>query len=119
VWALLEYGFRAVVAPSFAPIFFGNSIRNGLLPVILPSSCIAELETAVAPDPVARLVTIDLLRSVISAPGAGPYPFDLEPEARQMLLEGLDSVGLALKNIPAIVDFINRDRLQRPWIYLQ
>jgi 3-isopropylmalate/(R)-2-methylmalate dehydratase small subunit len=110
VWALVEYGIRAVIAPSFAPIFFGNSIRNGLLPVVLPASCIAELEGA-------GPVTVDLTRCVVSTPGAGPYPFDLEPQAREMLLEGLDSVGVAMKNRPAIQAFIDRDATARPWIY--
>ena len=110
VWALVEYGIRAVIAPSFAPIFFGNSIRNGLLPVVLPASCIAELQGA-------GPVTVDLNRCVVSTPDAGPYPFDLEPQAREMLLEGLDSVAVAMKNRPAIQAFIDRDAMARPWIY--
>jgi len=110
VWALVEYGIRAVIAPSFAPIFLGNSIRNGLLPVVLPASCIAELDGA-------GPVTIDLTRCVVSANGVGPYPFDLEPQAREMLLEGLDSVAVAMKNRPAIQAFIDRDATARPWIY--
>jgi 3-isopropylmalate/(R)-2-methylmalate dehydratase small subunit len=111
VWALIEYGFRAVIAPSFAPIFFGNSIRNGLLPVVLPASCISEMAGR---DP----VTVDLTQCQVSAPGVGPFPFDLEPLAREMLLEGLDSVGVALKNRAAIGAFIERDAVARPWIYL-
>ncbi|MBS0418811.1 MAG: 3-isopropylmalate dehydratase small subunit [Proteobacteria bacterium] len=118
VWALVEYGFRAVLAPSFAPIFFGNSIRNGLLPVVLPASCIGEIEAVVRDDPGENAVTVDLIRCQVSAPGVGPFPFDLEPQAREMLLEGLDSVGMALKNRPAIEDFIERDARARPWIYL-
>jgi len=117
VWALVEYGFRAVVAPSFAPIFFGNSVRNGLLPVVLPASCIGELAAVVIADPARNQVTVDLIHCVVSAAGVGPYPFDLDPQAREMLLQGLDSVGLALKNRPAIEAFIARDAVARPWIY--
>lgn len=118
VWALAEYGFRAVVAPSFAPIFRGNCIRNGLLPVVLPASCIGEIEAVVKADPGGNQVTIDLIHRRISAPGVGPFPFDLDPQAREMLLEGLDSVGLALKNRGLIQAFIERDAVARPWIYL-
>jgi 3-isopropylmalate/(R)-2-methylmalate dehydratase small subunit len=118
VWALIEYGFRAVIAPSFAPIFFGNSIRNGLLPVVLPASCIGEIEAAVRDNPEGNEVTVDLTRCAVSAPGVGPFPFDLEPQAREMLLEGLDSVGVAMKNSAAIRAFIERDAAARPWIYL-
>jgi 3-isopropylmalate/(R)-2-methylmalate dehydratase small subunit len=117
VWALIEYGFRAVIAPSFAPIFFGNSIRNGLLPVVLPASCVSEIEAVVCADPVRNEVTVDLIQCEVSAPGAGPFPFDLEPQAREMLLEGLDSVGVALRNRATIQAFIERDAVARPWIY--
>ena len=117
VWALIEYGFRAVIAPSFAPIFFGNSIRNGLLPVVLPASCISEIEAVVRADPVCNEVTVDLTHCVVSVPGIGPFPFDVEPQAREMLLEGLDSVGVALKNRATIQAFIERDAVARPWIY--
>jgi 3-isopropylmalate/(R)-2-methylmalate dehydratase small subunit len=117
VWALIEYGFRAVIAPSFAPIFFGNGIRNGLLPVVLPASCISELEATVRAEPTRNLVTVDLTQCLVSAPGVGPFPFDLESQAREMLLEGLDSVGVALKNRTAIQVFLERDAVARPWIY--
>lgn len=119
VWALREYGFRVVVAPSFAPIFSGNCVRNGLLPVVLPAGAIAQLELAVSADPGRNRVTVDLSRCEVTAPGLGPYRFAIEAEARAMLLEGLDSVGLALKRKPAIEAFLTRDRPERPWIYLK
>jgi len=117
VWALIEYGFRAVLAPGFAPIFLGNSIRNGLLPVILPASCLSEIEAVVKADPPANPVTVDLIHCRVSAPSVGPYHFALDPQAREMLLEGLDSVGVALKNRTVIQAFIERDTVARPWIY--
>jgi len=118
VWALLEYGIRAVVAPSFAPIFHGNCVRNGILPVRLDAASIARLAEAVAPDPQRRVVTVDLVRQRVSGPGGLEFGFEIEREEREMLLEGLDAIDLTLKHRDAIDAFRDRDRVQRPWIYL-
>ena len=119
VWALLEYGIRAVVAPSFAPIFHGNCVRNGILPVRLEAASIARLADAMAPDPKRRLLTVDLVRQRVSGPGGLEFGFEIEREEREMLLEGLDAIDLTLKHRDAIDAFRDRDRAQRPWIYLQ
>ena len=119
VWALLEYGIRAVVAPSFAPIFHGNCVRNGILPVRLEAASIARLADAVAPDPQRRLLTVDLVRQRVSGPADLEFGFEIEREEREMLLEGLDAIDLTLKHRDAIAAFRDRDRAQRPWIYLQ
>jgi 3-isopropylmalate/(R)-2-methylmalate dehydratase small subunit len=119
VWALLEYGIRAVVAPSFAPIFHGNCVRNGILPVRLEAAGIARLADAVAPDPQRRVLTVDLVRQRVSGPGGLEFAFEIEREEREMLLEGLDAIDLTLKHRDAIDAFRDRDRAQRPWIYLQ
>jgi 3-isopropylmalate/(R)-2-methylmalate dehydratase small subunit len=119
VWALLEYGIRAVIAPSFAPIFHGNCVRNGILPVRLDPASIARLAEAVAPDPQRRRVTVDLVRQRITGPDGLEFGFEIEPEEREMLLEGLDAIDLTLKHRDAIEAFLTRDRRQRPWIYLQ
>jgi len=118
VWALLEYGIRAVVAPSFAPIFHGNCVRNGILPVRLDAASIARLAEAVAPDPQRRVVTVDLVRQRVSGPGGLEFSFEIEREEREMLLAGLDAIDLTLKHRDAIDAFRDRDRVQRPWIYL-
>jgi 3-isopropylmalate/(R)-2-methylmalate dehydratase small subunit len=118
VWALAEFGIRAIIAPSFAPIFFGNCVRNGLVPVRLPAAWIGALAQIVQVDPVHSQVTVDLVQGVVSAPGAGSHEFQIDAEAREMLLEGLDSIELALKRRPAIEAFLARDGLERPWIYL-
>ena len=118
VWALLEYGIRAVIAPSFAPIFYGNCVRNGIVPVRLEAQAIAALAAAVRPDPAHRLVTVDLARQRVESPDGMAVPFVIEPEAKEMLLEGLDAVDLTLKQRPAIEAYIERDRVARPWIYL-
>lgn len=119
VWALAEYGIRAVVAPSFAPIFHGNCMRNGILPVRLDAGRIAQLAEAVAPDPQHRTLTVDLRQQRITAPDGLDFPFGIAPEEREMLLEGLDAIDLTLKHGEAIAAFRARDRERRPWIYLQ
>jgi 3-isopropylmalate/(R)-2-methylmalate dehydratase small subunit len=119
VWALLEYGILAVIAPSFAPIFQGNCVRNGILPVWLDAASIAELAAAVAPDPLLRQLTVDLVRQRVSGPDGLEFAFDIEPEQREMLLEGLDAIDLTLKHRDAIEAFRAGDRERRPWIYLQ
>ena len=119
VWALLEYGIRAVIAPSFAPIFHGNCVRNGILPVRLDAASIARLADAVAPDPQQRRLTVDLVRQRVTGPDGLEFGFAVEPEERAMLLEGLDAIDLTLKHRDAIEAFRARDRGQRPWIYLQ
>jgi 3-isopropylmalate/(R)-2-methylmalate dehydratase small subunit len=119
VWALDEYGIRAVIAPSFAPIFQGNCVRNGLLPVRLDADAVARLAAAVTPDPQRRLLTVDLLRQRVSGPDGIELEFEIDAESREMLLEGLDPIDLTLKHRDAIEAFIARDRVQRPWIYLQ
>lgn len=119
VWALDEYGIRAVIAPSFAPIFQGNCVRNGLLPVRLDPGAIASLAAAVESDPQHRLVTVDLVRQRVSGPGGIELAFEIDAESREMLLEGLDAIDLTLKHRDAIESFLARDRIERPWIYLQ
>ncbi len=117
VWALFEFGIRAVIAPSFAPIFYGNCVRNGIVPVRLDAQLIASLAAQVEPDPPARQVTVDLERCRLVAPDGSEHAFEIEPEAREMLLEGLDAIDLTLKSSAAIASFLARDRILRPWIY--
>lgn len=119
VWALAEYGIHAIIAPSFSPIFYMNCVRNGVLPVRLPAESIAGLAASVQPDPQSRCVTIDLVRRIVRGPGGEVHEFEIEPESREMLLEGLDAIDLTLKQRDAIEAFTARDREQRPWIYLQ
>lgn len=116
VWALHEYGFRSVIAPSFSPIFFGNCVRNGIVPVRLPLPIVQSIATWVERDPAVNLVTVDLECSVVRAAGQS-HAFELDPESRDMLLEGLDAIALTLKQRAAIEEFWRRDRLARPWIY--
>lgn len=118
VWALHEFGFRAVIAPTFAPIFRSNCVRNGIVPVPLRAAEIGALAASVERDPQANRVTVDLGALRVAAPGAGPYAFEIDAESREMLREGLDAIDLTLKHRDAIEAFRERDRAARPWIYL-
>ena len=118
VWALAEYGIRAIVAPSFSPIFFNNCVRNGVLPVRLPEATVHALAAAVAPDPQSRLLSIDLEAQRLAGPDGETHGFELDSEAKQMLLEGLDAIDLTLRQREAIERFLERDAAMRPWIYL-
>jgi len=118
VWALLEYGIRAVIAPTFSPIFLANCVRNGILPVRLPAPVIAAVAADVSVNPAARRVTVDLATQRVVSPDGSIYEFKIEPEAREMLLEGLDAIDLTLQSRDDIAAFESRDRTLRPWIYL-
>jgi 3-isopropylmalate/(R)-2-methylmalate dehydratase small subunit len=118
VWALREYGIRAVVAPSFAPIFHGNCVRNGIVPVRLETVSIARLAALVEADPPAARVTVDLIGQRVVAPDGEVFGFEIDAEAREMLLEGLDGIDLTRRFLPQIEAFQARDRALRPWIYL-
>ena len=110
VWALAEYGVRCIIAQSFAPIFHGNCIRNGIVPVVLDGEAIAALA--------GREVQVDLPEQTVRC-GDQCWPFAIEAEAKAMLLEGLDAIDLSLKHRDAIAAFHARDRAQRPWVYLE
>lgn len=117
VWALVEYGFRVVIAPSFNSIFFNNCVRNGVVPVVLPADAIEELAAQVEADPLQRQVTVDLTAGRVLGPGGGAWAFLLDDEQRLMLLEGLDAIDLTLKDADLLSAFRAADRAQRPWIY--
>jgi 3-isopropylmalate/(R)-2-methylmalate dehydratase small subunit len=112
VWALHEYGVRAVVAPGFAPIFRANCIRGGIIPVVLDIEIVQRIAALDGP------VTVDLSACTVAA-GGESWPFAIDPQSRTMLLEGLDPIDLTLKQSAAIEAFHQRDRPARPWIYLK
>lgn len=111
VWALVEYGFLAIIAPSFAPIFASNCKRNGLLPVVLDPQVIDRIASEDAP------VTIDLERQGICVEGGQTWSFPIEAEGKMMLLEGSDPIDLSLKLISEIAAWQAADKMARPWIY--
>lgn len=111
VWALAEWGVRCVLAPSFAPIFAGNCVRNGVLPAAIPAEAIAIVAESGQP------VTIDLPTQTVTLAGDTMWPFAITEEAKAMLLEGLDPIALTLKHAPAIAAWQSADRAARPWVY--
>jgi 3-isopropylmalate/(R)-2-methylmalate dehydratase small subunit len=117
VWAMKEWGFRAVIAPSFGAIYYGNCIRNGILPVVLPEDALRAISDWVELAPAANLVEIDLPSQKVHAAGA-VHAFSIGESDKDMLLEGLDPIGVTLKRDPAIQAFETKDRAQRPWVYI-
>jgi 3-isopropylmalate/(R)-2-methylmalate dehydratase small subunit len=103
VWALTDYGFRAVIAPRFGDIFRTNATKAGLLPVVLPEAVVSALQDAVEADPGTE-VTVDLGRREVRAPGL-TAPFDLDDYTRWRLMEGLDDIGLTLRHVDEIAAF--------------
>lgn len=118
VWALAEWGIRAIVAPSFGAIFYGNCVRNGILPIVLPDERIKTMAAGVEADPENRQITIDLEQCTITGPDGHTDSFEIAPADREMLMEGLDAIAVTMKRDDEILAFQARDRLRRPWIYL-
>jgi len=118
VWALADWGIRAIIAPSFGAIFYGNCVRNGILPVVLPDERVQTLAAVVEEDPENHCITIDLDRCVVTGPDRLTDAFDIAPSDREMLMEGLDAIAVTMKYDDEILAFQARDRIRRPWIYL-
>jgi 3-isopropylmalate/(R)-2-methylmalate dehydratase small subunit len=117
VWALMRFGIRCVIAPSFADIFYDNAFQNGLLPLTLPAQECASLAEAVAcaREPV---VTVDLVQCRLEGPNGRSLTFDVPVERRMALLEGLDEIALILRMEGDIAAFEAEDHRRRPWIYV-
>ncbi len=116
VWALTDYGFRAVIAPSFADIFFNNSFKNGLLPIQLDEAIVDQLfkETEAAEG--YRLV-IDLEAQTITTPAGEKIAFDVDTFRKHCLLNGLDDIGLTLQHADEIRAYEERRRQEAPWLF--
>lgn len=116
VWALAEYGIRAIVAPSFNPIFAGNCIANGLLPAVLPGEATADVAAVLEASETPQL-TVDLETQTLSAEGYRRWHFTVDPEMRARLIAGLDAIGLTLRFAADIAFFRTEDAKVRPWVY--
>ncbi|MDR6214705.1 3-isopropylmalate dehydratase small subunit [Paracidovorax wautersii] len=114
-WALDQYGFRAILAPSFADIFFNNSFKNGLLPIVLPEATIAQLFDEVYAFPGYEL-TVDLERQVIVKPQGEEIPFDVIAFRKYCLLNGFDDIGLTLRQSDKIKAFEAERLATKPWL---
>lgn len=117
-WALDEYGFRCVIAPSFADIFFNNSFKNGLLPIILSAAEVDELFRQVEVEPGYQL-TVDLAAQTVTRPDGKAYSFEIDEFRKHCLLHGLDDIGLTLQDADAIRAFESRHRAAQPWLFRQ
>lgn len=118
VWALLEYGFRAVLAPSFADIFFNNCFKNGLLPVVLPADEIDRLfELASASQPLE--LTVDLQNNEVKRADGTTLSFSLDSHRREKMLQGLDDISLSLAYADEIKAFEAQHRQRQPWNFGQ
>lgn len=115
--ALREFGFRAVVAPSFGGIFYNNCFRNGMVPVELPIEHIRILAQEVSASGGHGPVAVDLEAQCVTAPSGLRWAFQVPQALRQMLLEGMDEIALTLAQWPALEAFRAQDRKNRPWIY--
>ncbi len=114
-WALTQYGFRAIIAPSYADIFFNNSFKNGLLPIILPELQVARLFDEVKAFPGYSL-TVDLERQVVVAADGRELAFDIEPFRKHLLLNGLDDIALTLQKSDMIRAFEAERLARHPWL---
>jgi 3-isopropylmalate/(R)-2-methylmalate dehydratase small subunit len=114
-WALEQYGFRALIAPSYADIFFNNCFKNGLLPIVLPAAQVARLFDDVAAF-VGYSLAIDLPRQVIVKPDGSELPFDVQPFRKQCLVNGWDDIGLTLRHADKIRAFESERLARQPWL---
>jgi 3-isopropylmalate/(R)-2-methylmalate dehydratase small subunit len=114
-WALLDFGIRCVIAPSFADIFYNNCFKNGILPIVLPQEDVDKLMDD-AERGANAVVTIDLEKQVITGPDGGSIAFDVDPFRRHCLLNGLDDIGLTMEKAEAIDAFEAHRHAAVPWL---
>nr|WP_314105760.1 3-isopropylmalate dehydratase small subunit [uncultured Neisseria sp.] len=115
-WALDDYGFRAVIALSFADIFFNNCYKNGLLPIVLTEEQVDQLFKEVEANEGYRL-SIDLAEQTLTTPSGETFKFDITEHRKHCLLNGLDEIGLTLQHADEIRDFEEKRRRSQPWLF--
>ncbi|MCL9790890.1 3-isopropylmalate dehydratase small subunit [Neisseria subflava] len=115
-WALDDYGFRAIIAPSFADIFFNNCYKNGLLPIVLTEEQVDQLFKEVEANEGYQL-SIDLAEQTLTTPRGETFTFDITEHRKHCLLNGLDEIGLTLQHADEIRDFEEKRRQSQPWLF--
>ena len=115
-WALLQYGFQAVIAPSFADIFYNNSLKNGLLLIRLDAQIVDQLFKE-AESAAGYRLAVDLDAQTVTTPGGKSFKFDIDPFTKHSLLNGLDEIGLTLKHADKIKAFEAQQRERQPWLF--
>ena len=115
-WALDEYGFRAIIAPSFADIFYNNCFKNGLLPIVLSETVVAQLFDEIYANEGYQL-EIDLGKQQVITPSGEAFTFDIDTFRKHCLEEGLDEIALSLRDAKAIQAYEAQRKLERPWLF--
>lgn len=115
-WALLDYGIRVILAPSFADIFYNNCFQNGILPIVLTTQAIQGLFELVGATAQVQL-TIDLSAQTVATPQESTFSFSIDPFRKQCLLQGLDSIGLTLQREKEIENYVARRKQEAPWLF--
>lgn len=115
-WALEDYGFRCLIAPSYADIFFNNCFKNGILPIVLNEDLVDELFSAVAQQEGYQL-NVDLDSQTIERPDGSTIPFEVDAFRRHCLLNGLDDIGLTLQDADAIRSYEAQRKTEAPWLF--
>jgi len=115
-WALEDYGFRAIIAPSYADIFFNNCFKNGLLPIVFDAAIVDQLfQEAVATE--GYQLNVDLPAQTVTTPSGQSFAFPVEEFRKYCLLNGLDDIGLTLRNVDKIKAYETRRKLEAPWMF--
>ena len=117
-WALADFGFRAIIAPSYADIFYNNCFKNGLLPIVLERDAVDRLFTECAATPGYKL-TVDLEAQTVTSPTGTTFKFEVEAFRRHCLLNGLDDIGLTLQHVAEIKDYEERRKNEAPWLFVK
>ncbi|MCZ6764297.1 MAG: 3-isopropylmalate dehydratase small subunit [Alphaproteobacteria bacterium] len=117
-WALLDFGIRCVIAPSFADIFYNNCFKNGILPVALPQDKVDAL-MKIAEDDANPELNVDLVKQEVRGPNGLTFSFELDAFRKKCLLEGLDDIALTLQKEADIAAFEDKHRQEMPWLYQQ
>lgn len=118
LWALEEYGFRTVIAPSFADIFYNNCFKNGMLPVVLSDGDVDDLFNECFAN-VGYQLTVDLQNQTVISPNGGQYHFEIDAFRKHCLLNGLDDIGLTLQHADDIKAFEKKAKVDRPWVFAE
>ncbi|MFZ3086769.1 MAG: 3-isopropylmalate dehydratase small subunit [Methylotenera sp.] len=116
-WALEDYGFKVIIAPSFADIFFNNCFKNGMLPIVLSAEIVNALFSQVAANEGYRL-DIDLAAQTVTTPSGEVYPFEVDAFRKHCLLNGLDDIGLTMQQQDKIKAFEEKHRQSQPWLFV-
>lgn len=114
-WALLDQGFRCIIAPSFADIFYNNCFQNGILPAVLKADEVQALFKGASKEGYA--LTVDLAAQTVAAPDGSKYRFDIDPFRKDCLYKGLDAIGLSLQHEPAVAAYEKRRMADAPWLF--